>query len=392
MFRSTERHLGMTPALAASMPRRPARLARSFALVAALLLLGAACGGDDDTGDATAGEQLPGAGELPGDTADAGGSDGSGESGAADAQPLALDAAALPTSAIDPGVVTFAERSPEAPPVEAVVDTCAALPAATVNEIADAAAQEFSLGETHDFTAEPLGASCRYASQTHRLTVVIGPSSEVTNDPEGLFTPPAAGDITVSPWSTDASVSIFSEDSFGLDTAYAAHADAGDYGVFVANGGGTGIDYSSEGELFAELAAAAAAGSATAPEPSAEALAGPATPATDTCSLWSGEDLTAGLGVPVGPPDGDPEFPNECRWNGQPEGGAQVLVRIGPEASEIVGFEPAAEDGRVYTAEGGRVTVLDGPVNVEISVFSDAETDTAAAALVLALNIAARLG
>ncbi len=164
---------------------------------------------------------------------------------------------ALGTDALDIANLRIAQRgSSAAPPVNPVIDTCAALPASELDVIANRAAEQYSLGEQHAFVAESVGAACRYRSDTHSIIVVVGSADEVNVDGASVVAPVFAGEVSEFAWADDPSITILSEDSFGLDTPFAAFASAGPYGVAVSNGGGTGIDYSSEGILFAEVAAA----------------------------------------------------------------------------------------------------------------------------------------
>ena len=57
---------------------------------------------------------------------------------------------------------------------------------------------------------------------------------------------------------------LISEDSFGVDTIFAAYTTSGDYGIMVNNTGGTGVDQSSQGVLFARIAVAVAGGASSA--------------------------------------------------------------------------------------------------------------------------------
>jgi len=332
--------------------------------LAGLGLVVAACGGDNSSGsvDLTntaeiAVESLPVADSraIGGDAPAAGPQRTAGDI-------VAFDSAALLTSPLNATVMNYTARQIAEPTIAAVVDTCAVLSTSAVDAIVADASRRHSFGRSPTFTATTRGAACDYRADTHRITLLVGAADQAggTSDSE-VFVPPGAGDITAAAWDENPAVQILSEDSFGVNTAYAAMAVVGDRGLRIDNTGGTGIDYSATGELFAELADAAAANVGSAPPPrSADELnAGAAVPG-DPCSIWTAAELEAFLmGTPFGEPNNS-SGPNSCSWDGWDRDGASLSLRIEDpdDTYNISILEPVGSSGGTYTFQSGGLPVL----------------------------------
>lgn len=357
------------------------------ALLATAVLL-AACGGTSD--DAITGTQAE-AGSEGGEVGDAAGTEGGGVSG----EPVRFDAGALgnePLNVVD--LQPLDRGGPTPPPVAPVIDTCAALSAADFDAIV---ASEASFGEETKFVATSLGAACDYTSDTHLVRVLVGSTDQVntTVDSPGMFLPLGSGAVseTVSP--DDGAVTILSEDSFGLDTPFAAFTNSGTYGVMVSNVGGTGIDRGSDGALYSLVASAVSAGVADAPPPPAEEEAQPEIVAGDPCSVWTVAELDAFL-IDEAIEEALTEL-DSCSWTG-----AQVLGEIAlfvlPQDTSVNGWQPIADGSPVFThPESEWVFVDAGDVVLNIRVSKDVYTSGAGspgidAAVALAENLLARLG
>ncbi|MFK8022861.1 MAG: hypothetical protein AB8G26_02750 [Ilumatobacter sp.] len=309
-----------------------------------------------------------------------------------------FDVTALSTAPLDVSVLNVVERQGAAPAVTPIVDTCAALPADAMSAIATDIDARFGFGEELTFTATSRGAACDYRSDTHLLTLTIGPSDEVSRDPlaAGAFLPPGAGDVMTTPWPGDASIDVLSENSFDLDTPYGALTTTGEFGLRVDNTGGTGIDFSPTGELFAEMVAAAAAGVGSAPPPVSGDDASGAS-AGDPCSLFTADELEAFL---LGTPFGEPmqSFgPNSCAWDGWGSGGASLSVELfaGDTAYGASSLEAYGSTGAVFQFIGGGLPVIVSPdgmaqVTLRIDMLDGSIPDDAV--LALAENLAVRFG
>ena len=385
------------------MNLRPAFRLRLVAGVAASCLAVTACGGGD-SGGATGERGSPsdsaesGDSESSGsDSSDTGSSDGGDDIVVAGPQRssgdiVEFDSTALPTTPLDLAVLNYSERQRAAPSVQPVVDTCAVLPASVADDIAN------GLGQSVAFTATTRGAACDYKSDTHFFTLLIGSSAEVPSDPvaNNAFLPAGAGEVSTTPWATDSSIVILSEDSFDLDTPYGALTTAGDYGVRVDNTGGTGVDPGSTGELFAKLVAAAVANVGTAPPPAANDDDS-ALPTGDPCSFWTQAELEAlFMGTPFGEPT-QVEGPNSCRWDGWDRNGASLSAQIfgGGNEYSFDSMEAVGSSGAVYTFIGGGLPIIISPdgvaqVTLRIDMLDGSIPDNAVIAL--AENLATRLG
>ena len=162
------------------------------------------------------------------------------------------------------------------------------------------------------------------------------------------------------------------------------------------NTGGTGIDFSPTGELFAEMVAAAAAGGSSAPPPVADDEASGATPG-DPCSLFTASELEAFL---LGTPFGEPmqSFgPNSCTWDGWGSGGASLSVELfaGATAYGASSLEPSGSTGSVFQFIGGGLPLIVSPdgmaqIALRIDMLDGSIPDDAV--LALAENLALRFG
>lgn len=363
-------------------------LTRAVAVGLAATLLLAGCGGDSEPNDGAA---EGGTGGTPSGSGSAAGS------GSQDGSSVGFDAAALSTDPLDVAQLRIAQRgSSVAPPVDPVIDTCAALSAADLDVIANNAAERYSFGGKHTFVAESVGAACRYTSDTHAISVVVGSADEVNVD-SAFVLPAASGDVSESPWADDASITILSEDSFGLDTPFAAFATAGTYGVAVSNGGGTGIDYSSQGFLFAEVAAAVAAGTDGAPAPADGAQAGAIS--GDPCTAWSVDELDAFLTDASIDSNDAVTTSNGCVWTAE-DGGAEVAINLLDVAeAAALSLVPVAPGSAVLNeGSGGRrvyVVTEDAALRLTVRVTDRATLsalDSSDAMIALAENLVVRIG
>lgn len=285
------------------------------------------------------------------------------------------------------------------PPVTAVVNPCGALSGADIGTIAEQVDQEFSFGSDYAFDeGEEKGAACIFrAEPTHGIGVMIGSADELDAGGVGLVLPIASGDVTATPWSGNSSVTVYSEDSFGVDTAFAAHTIADGYGILVYNSAGTGIDASNTGELFARLADAATAGVATAGAPT------PLDPNANIqtarpCSLFEPAELEAFLGYPV---TGEAAINgNECSWGDiNQRDGADVrleILHVTDPSSGIDELVPSTDIPGLHQDPFGRPYLITGDAVIEIRVsintqVTDMLAERAAAAGLLQ-NLADRVG
>lgn len=382
------------------MSSRSAFRIRCIAGTATLCLVAAACGGADSggaTGEGGSSASPVPAGSNNSDSSDTESSGGGDDIVVAGPQRssgdiVEFDSTALPITALDLAVLNYSERQLAAPSVQPLVETCAVLPASVADDIAN------GLGQSVAFTATTRGAACDYKSDTHFITLLIGSSAEVPSDPlaNDAFLPAGAGEVSTTPWATDSSIVILSEDSFDLDTPYGALTTDGEYGVRVDNTGGTGIDPRSDGELFAQLVAAAVANVGAAPPPAAGGDDS-ALPAGDPCSFWTQAELEAFfMGTPFGEPT-QLEGPNSCRWDGWDRNGASLSAQIfgGGNEYSFDSMEAVGSTGAVYTFIGGGLPIIISPdgvaqVTLRIDMLDGSIPDDAVIAL--AENLAMRLG
>jgi hypothetical protein len=339
---------------------------RQLVCLAGLCLVLAACDGGNSTGPADSEHPAEAASEsepFAGNTTD-GGDNIATESQRSPGDKVEYDKDALPTTPLNVAALNFSQKKVDSPTIQAIVDTCAVLPPSTVDAIVVAAASRHSFGQNPTFTATTRGAACDYGSDTHLITLLVGSTDEVPGDSptdNSAFVPPGAGEITATAWDEDSAIQILTEDSFGLNTAYAAMTVVGDIGLRVDNTGGTGIDYSSTGELFAELASAAAANVRAAPPPKSGDGPRADTPIVgNPCSIWTAAELEDFLlGTPFGNPSNS-GGPNSCGWDGWDRNGAslslQVLNPVDTYSIDIL--EPIGSSQGAYTFQGGGLPIV----------------------------------
>lgn len=364
-----------------------ARRNRTLGCVVAVAVVLAGCGGSDDGGAAAGSEATEGADTNGTDSggANSGGTD-SGE-GAEDwsGTEIAFDASGLSTERLAP-------ISGSAPAVAAVVDTCAALSAEDVAATHEAVEDEYSFGGSHSYTASADGASCIYTGDdVHVIALTIGSTAEVFPDSSsaGLPLPVAAGELTAVPWTSDPAVSILSEDSFGIDTVFAAHVAAGDLGLIVGNLGGTGVDSSREGELFARLVTTAAERVDSLPRVDSE----PNAPTTSPCEVWTVAELDAFLPDTSVTSDSEVTMTDGCVWTTAEFDHEVLLAIVGEDELSSSDYAPVSDDSSVLRSTYGQVLVrgADGShYRVDVRYY-DAAVDGAAATLALAENLAGRV-
>ena len=320
------------------------------------------------------------------------------------AQPSTSNPAALPTipiSAADVRVFRPNETVLRLVPVTPVVNTCGALSGAALTGIVAQLSTEFSFGNGPAFPdGELRGAACVYQSDTHGIGIIIGSANEVTVDASSNVTPVASGEVTGTPWATDPSVTVLSEDSFGLDTPFAAHTSTSEFGVIAYNASGTGIDFGSDGELFARMAQAAIAG---------VGAAGPVVPVDPAaniqtarpCDLFESSDFATFLGTTVADQEEVAPGGTECEWGDfetRPGGTVRLRIRHATDqASELAGLTPTANPAIHSNSAGGLFVVTDTAiidVRVDITAESgnrDLDYNSDAAELEILTNIASRL-
>lgn len=277
----------------------------------ALALAASACSGGDD-GDGAAGNTAV----VESGSADSGNeSSGSGGSGGEAGAPtptaaFTFDGSALTATPLAAGVLTLHGESanggapaPAAP--AALVDSCAAIDAATVSAIVSEAD---SSGTAYTFTPEADGATCLFRDDTHLIGVTVQRPDvlddayiESRNSFGGEISSRAAGGAT-----------LYFDDAFDIVTFLAARAANSDFAVVVTNDGGTGVLAFEEEEIgWQRLAETALAGAPSAGAPSAEVGAAGELAPTDVCSAFEIADLNAAF---------DAEFiervrePGTCIW------------------------------------------------------------------------------
>lgn len=360
--------------------------------MAAAALMVAACGGGSD-GDGSAVDDDV-AGDESGDagSTEASGDGASGDGVGANGQPIeAFDAGALGVDPVELVHLLPRDRSGPTPPppVDPVIDTCAAVAADQVSALANDA----DVFGGYAFEATSLGAACDFRDETHLVRVIVGSVDQVTSAADGpaMVLPVGAGEVTEQDAPGVPSVSVLSEDSFGLDTPFGAYTTTDGLGVLVLNVGGTGVAFDAPDRFFAEVAATAAAGASGAPDPSAEALGQMENVAGDPCSLWSVEELDAFL------PDAPitvqlQPFSEICRWEDPDNFDVYVEVSVlAPDTQPGEFYEPVAAGSPVYLG-GFRAPaqVYGDGFAVEIRVAT-AATDGAPAMQALAENLVARV-
>ncbi|MCB0996852.1 MAG: hypothetical protein KDB21_17280 [Acidimicrobiales bacterium] len=349
---------------------------RLICLILALGVVAAACGDDDDTTTSDAGTSEAVDGPADTDGAGDGGSDG-GDSGGAtiDTASLVFDAASLPTDAIPAALIDFSGVGSEAPSMypPAVVDTCAAIDAATFDEIV---AEYDSFGDSDSFSAAPLGSACRFSAITHRIDVIIGSPDDLGDDFIDSILPIAAGDVSTRPSSLDPDAEIITEDSFGIETPFAWRVSNGELTVVVRNTGGTGLligdDDAEEG--FTATALAALEGAAGLPAGGAPAEATDDS-AADPCAVYEPAELEAAFGVPfTETPNSGDDF-TYCDWTNDEIDLDVRLELFGPDANPLlIGASEELGDNR-WTGGflGSRFHLGDDyRFSVEIITYSDA--------------------
>ncbi len=382
-----------------NMANKTRTRARSLILIAAFILLFAACGGGSDDSSVSS------------STDDTGAEAGS-ESTAADSidtggPVIAFDAGALGTTPLQLADIRVFEPGVDATrtvTVDAVVDTCSLLSGADLSAIVQTLSEEEAFGDGPVFAdGELLGAECTYVSDTHAVSLVAGPIDQVNPDAATLITPIAAGDLMAIPWSSDGAITVLSENSFDLDTPFAAHSASGDVGIFALNSGGTGIDFGSRGELFARMASAAATNVAS---------AGPAVPLDESlniqtaqpCALLNAEEVDAFfvdyalLPNEAGDLSEVGDGGTTCAW-GSFNGGVELRIDIEhastaedrPDAmvSELSQAVRTDVFGSYITTDIATVRIR---VNINEPLSGSGSADTRGATEALAENIAVRLG
>ena len=366
-------------------------------MAVAALVVSACGGGSDDDGSATAANgdvaAEDGGGDASADSTqdDTSTDSGSGDGTGANGQPIeSFDAGALGSAPVELVHLLPRDRSGPTPPppVDPVIDTCAALGADEISTLADDA----DVFGGYAFEATSLGAACDYRDDTHLVRVIIGRSDQVTSAADGpaMVLPIGAGEVTEQDAPDVASVSVLSEDSFGIDTPFAAYTTTDGLGVLVLNVGGTGVAFDAPERFFAEVAAAAAAGAASAPEPSADVVDQMETVAGDPCTWWSLEEIDAFLvDAPISAQS--QPFSDMCRWDDPDNFDVYLEVTVlAPDTPADEFYEPAAAGSPIYLG-GFRapVLVLGDGYAVEIRVATS-ETDATPAMQALAENLVAR--
>lgn len=276
--------------------------------LSAVALAASACSGGDD-GDGAAGNTTvveSGSADSGNDSSGSGGGTGAPTPTAA----FTFDGSALTATPLAAGVLTLHGASanggvvaPAAP--AALVDSCAAIDAATVSAIVSEAD---SSGTAYAFSSEADGATCLFRDDTHLIGVtvqhpdVLGDAYiESRNSFGGEISSREAGGAT-----------LYFDDAFDIVTFFAARAADSDFAVVVTNDGGTGVLGFEEEEIgWQRLAETALAGAPSAGAPSTEAGAAGELAPTDVCSAFEIADLNAAF---------DAEFiervrePGTCIW------------------------------------------------------------------------------
>ncbi len=322
---------------------------------------------------------------------------------------LDTDPSALNTNPVTPADFAVAPRGERevAPGITPVVDTCAALSGAELASIVEAAAERDAFGGDYPFDdGTPSGAACTYASDTHRLTVIIGSADQVTSDAgNGAVMVPIMGEVTGSDWAGNSDVTLFSEDSFDLNTFFAAHYVTGDYGVVVNNSGGTGLDPAGDGALFAKIAVAAGNGAASAPGPSAADEGSAVVTTADLCGLYSQAELEAFLGIHLGEATSLSDTGVEaCYWSDDNPTQRTIRIDAGAPGELFVPADapPTAEDDRIvlspFNSPSDAYVVVDGVAfSIAVTIFemvgeeNRPSPEGTTAAVEIAQNLLARL-
>ncbi|MFT7607767.1 MAG: hypothetical protein ACI9MX_000823 [Candidatus Aldehydirespiratoraceae bacterium] len=364
-----------------------------LALTVSMGLLLAACGSSSDPSPADS--AVGGDGNTTNSGEVGGSSSGSG------GEAIPFDAAALSGEVLNVTDLMPLDRSGGTPPpaVTPVIDTCAALTAAEMEAIVTDVATEFSFGQELDFEATALGAACEYTSENHRVRVTVGSMDEVNTslDSPAMSLPAGAGDVRESASVDDGAVVILSEDSFGLDTSFAAYTTADSYGLMVSNVAGTGIDYGATGALYARIASAASAGVSEAGAPSEAAETQMANVAADPCAIWTVSELDGFLTEAPITRSSDSNVTDGCQWSNEDATANVQLSALPPDTVASEAYSPIADGSEVHVnAINGRVLVISAGFVVEIDTrFSPdggaTAYDSATANIALAENILARL-
>ncbi len=339
---------------------------RAFVVAAAVVL--SACGGSDESTGSDPAPAQDSEGEAP--DASSAPDDSDPSSSNTDLSSASFDPSLLSAAPVDPGLLLAVDGARTAAPgpideLEAIVDQCSALPAATVTEIVSAAD---TLGLTYEFAASASSrASCRYTSDPHAIEVFVNRADALDRDVvEDLNF--LGGEVTSQP---SGGAELYFEDSFGAETFFAARAERDGWAVLVGNLGGTGMLESEEEYVgWANLALAALDG-ATAlgavdgfTAPPEDASASGARP----CEVYSAEELSAVFGIALNEepsPDGRPL----CTWRSGDEAVVVSLLAYSPE--EDLGFDgvpEAAGDGIYPAAFGNGSIVIDTPQRYQVSV------------------------
>lgn len=328
-----------------------------LALTAAALATSACSGGDGD--------------DAAGTTAivESGGEDSSGSDGGTGASTptaaFSFDGSALTDKPLAAGVLTLHGESanggvPAPATPDALVDSCAAIDAATVSTIVSEAD---SSGTTYSFTSKAEGATCLFQDDTHLIGVTVQRPDvldeayiESRNSFGGEISSREAGGATLS-----------FDDAFGIVTFFAVRAASSDFAVVVTNDGGTGVLGFEEEEIgWQRLAETALAGAPSAGPPSAAAGAAGELAPTNVCSAFEIADLNAAF---------DAEFiervrePGTCIWATSDEviWVRMSAIRLGTTADDYFELVDAG-DGVFSDSQGLETYGLDGNNTFRVSV------------------------
>lgn len=270
---------------------------RTAASLLATLLLLTACGGGDESSTS----------DPATDGSSSGAAAGSGETAT-----ITFDAAALPTSPLDPGLVTVVNAD-AAGALEPVVDPCEVLDASTVDEIVGA---HDDLERDFGFTATNDGSTCTYVFEDAFVIAVAVNSADVLTEDyvrrlNGFVSP---DEVVVRPAPTDPEVEQYLDDAGGIETMYAARFERGPWAAVAVNAAGTGLMIGDDEREagWTELAVAAVEGaeaSGVTPEVADEPAGVPA----DLCAVYEPTDLEAAFGVPFVEDAGNGPM---CTWSG----------------------------------------------------------------------------
>ncbi len=335
------------------------RLGRRILIGCAGALLVAACGGGG------------------GDSSDAGGAADPAGSASASAAGATFDQTLLPTTPVDPGILTVVEDTTGsgngAWALESVVDECSTIDATTVTSIVTNAD---TLGVSYDFAAETFGrASCLFKSETHGIEIFVNRADAIDDDLMEELNG-FGGEVSTRPGGAGEAATLYFEDSFDLVTFYAARAERNGWAVVVINHGGTGVlgGGDEEDDAWGDLALAALDGVADSDPPAGETeTAIQADP--DPCAVYDPSELGAALETELTETFHDDDRSPDCTWkNGDDT--VEVRLSLGP-ASEGLGWFGATEatgDG-VYRLDFGNGSVVfrDGLLfQVVVAVRTDA--------------------